>query len=137
LRVCPCTRFTTKKVGVTVTLAPSSLQKLGSQPKLADSSSGLNCAGAGAGAAGFTRAAGCTCVAGLVPAEGPVALAGAEARPRCGTISAPPTATAAAPEAITRAAHCRRRPAFLAASMLMRDGGSGSAATSASSVRPA
>ena len=34
------------KVGVSSTLAPSSFQKLGSQPKFADSSSGLNCVGA-------------------------------------------------------------------------------------------
>ena len=45
------------KVGVSSTLAPSSFQKLGSQPKFADSSSGLNCAGAAAGAAGSTGAA--------------------------------------------------------------------------------
>src|SRR3984885_11704079 len=103
-RVCPSVRFTTVKVGVSSTPAPSSFHKLGSQPKLADSSSGLNCAGAGAGAAGLTDAVGLTDAAIRVPDAGPVALAGAAARRRWGTISAPPTATAAtAPEAITRA----------------------------------
>ena len=72
------------KVGVSSTLAPSSFQKLGSQPKFADSSSGLNCAGAGAGAAGLTDAVGLTDAAIRVPDAGPVALAGAAARRKVG-----------------------------------------------------